>query len=119
MTETEVEINEMLNLTEVPIDSESESSSSSTHSTSIKTTKRSIFTRFLIIFAGFYEGLLLILKYPYVFHIFLLTCLFEIILTVLDYEFKILGSHQTEIQPDTNLGDSSSNNFANLMGHFG
>ncbi len=77
-------------------------------------------TKIMIVFAGFYEGLLLILKYPYVFHIFLITCLFEVVLTIMDYEFKILGSHQTEIRPDTgSVTDSSSDNFANLMGHFG
>lgn len=115
----------MLNLTEIPIHSDSSSSSSSSspsvleNNSSTKTPKRSIITKIMIVFAGFYEGLLLILKYPYVTHIFLLTCLFEIVLTVLDYEFKILGSHQTEIHPDTDAGDSSSDNFANLMGHFG
>lgn len=81
--------------------------------------ERSIVTKIMIVFAGFYEGLLLILKYPYVFHIFLITCLFEIVLTIMDYEFKILGAHQSEIRPDTGSEDSSSDNFANLMGHFG
>jgi hypothetical protein len=81
--------------------------------------ERSVLTKTMIVFAGFYEGLLLILKYPYVFHIFLITCLFEVVLTIMDYEFKILGSHQTEIRPDTGTADSSSDNFANLMGHFG
>jgi ATP/ADP translocase len=120
VTGTEEEINEMLNLTDSSSSLPSSSLPLSVPTPPIPPPERSLLTKTMIVFAGFYEGLLLILKYPYVFHIFLITCLFEVVLTIMDYEFKILGSHQTEIIPDTGTAtDSSSDNFANLMGHFG
>jgi len=76
--------------------------------------------RTLTVFSGFYEGLLLIVKYRYVFHILVVTCLYEIVITVLDYEFKVLGSHKTSSHSSSLLVDEGDGNrFANLLGHFG
>ncbi len=43
------------------------------------------------VFGGFYEGLSMIVKYPYVFYILGVASADEIILTLLDYQFKLLG----------------------------
>ena len=39
--------------------------------------------------SGFYEGFILILSYSYVLKLLALSCIYEIIITVLDYEFKL------------------------------
>lgn len=44
------------------------------------------------IFAGFYEGLSLILRHRYTMYLFAVSTLYEIVLTILDYQFKILGA---------------------------
>ena len=69
-------------------------------------------------FSGFYEGLFLIVKYPYVLHIMGVTCLYEIVLTVMDYQFKLLGSSKTSGDTfDEESADAAE--FVNLLGHFG
>jgi ATP/ADP translocase len=74
---------------------------------------------FAIKFGGFCEGLALIFQHKYVMRIFAVSCFYEIVITVLDYEFKMLGagsltpSHSAE----DNSGDSFK--FATLMGRFG
>jgi hypothetical protein len=45
------------------------------------------------VFKGFYEGLMLIFRYKYILKLAGVSCLFEIVLTVLDYQFKILGEN--------------------------
>lgn len=66
-------------------------------------------------FRGFYDGFLLILKYNYTLKIFAISCLYEIVVTVLDYQFKILGASKSTSTED--IVDESR--FANLLGHFG
>ena len=70
--------------------------------------------------SGFVEGLYLIIKYPYVLHILGVTCLYEIVLTVMDYRFKLLGSlHTSEGGKMFHEDSEDMNDFANLLGHFG
>jgi ATP/ADP translocase len=89
-----------------------------------------IFQNITQIFRGFVEGLSLIIKYPYVMKLLGVSCLYEIVVVILDYEFKLLGSHVSLMQVQKLIIDSSveslahnhdlaSNQFANLLGHFG
>lgn len=105
------------------------------------------------VFSGFYEGLLLIYQHPYVFKLLIVSCLYEIVVTILDYEFKLMasmhafdqvvthssssisgssisgdtGMDMLSTDPATNTAhqaiqlyhESASNEFANLLGHFG
>ena len=43
-------------------------------------------------FSGFYEGLVIICSYHYTLKLLALSCLYEIVVTVLDYEFKLRTS---------------------------
>lgn len=75
---------------------------------------------------GFYEGFSLILRYPYILKILGISCLYEIVVTVLDYQFKMLGAESVADSinkfaseaTDTDLTESSMK-FSNLLGHFG
>ena len=92
--------------------------------------------------ASFLEGLLLILKHPYVLKIMCVSCLFEIVVTILDYQFKLLSSHSitakqlqialltsssslssSKINQYTSNIDSytinTSDSLVKLLGHFG
>ena len=42
---------------------------------------------------GFLEGLMLMLKQPYLLGIFAVIGIYEIIVTIIDYNFKVLGMH--------------------------
>lgn len=83
----------------------------------------SFLDKFYSLFAGFVEGLLLILKYRYIQYLLGISCLYEIVVTVLDYQFKLLGADVISTDPTSNYkidgGLDDSNKFANLMGHFG
>ncbi|CAN0046639.1 unnamed protein product, partial [Phaeothamnion confervicola] len=61
------------------------------------------------------SGLQLVLKHHYVMLIFGISCLYEVVLTVLDYEFKLLGVMRFRAIG----GDAADEKFATLMGHFG
>jgi AAA family ATP:ADP antiporter len=85
---------------------------------------RGIFT----IFAGFYEGLSLIIQYQYVLKLFAVSCVYDIVVTILDYEFKITGAKHTIVDPQLipeeilsshHEGGHITDKFANLLGHFG
>lgn len=78
-----------------------------------------IMSRIYEFFGGFSEGLLLILKYPYTMKILAVSCLYEIVLTVLDYEFKILGAVKSTHMSSAFTSSLDENEFANLLGHFG
>ena len=70
---------------------------------------------------GFYEGLYLISQYRYVALILGVSCLYEVVITILDYEFKVLGAqsvtdHRHQFFDEN---DTDSSRFANLLGHFG
>ncbi len=69
------------------------------------------------IFGGFYEGLSLVLRHGYIVKLLGVSCLYEVVVTVLDYQFKILGAHSVSrhIESLASHGDQ----FANLLGHFG
>ena len=44
------------------------------------------------VFRGFYEGLMLILQHRYILKLAGISCLYEVVVTVLDYQFKIAGA---------------------------
>lgn len=87
------------------------------------------------IFAGFYEGLNLIVKHGYMTRVLGVSCLYEVVVTVLDYEFKLLGNSSAEnvvkkkymeniVHGDPEMllesfGAESGDYFAVLLGHFG
>lgn len=83
----------------------------------------------LKVFQGFVEGLSLIFKYPYVMKLLGVCCIYEIVVVILDYEFKLMGSHAAIAKATAAAAGSSSsdmdgtsdasNQFANLLGHFG
>lgn len=84
------------------------------------------FNIFINLFRGFYEGLMLILRHRYILKLAGISCLYEIVVTVLDYQFKILGANHvsnTSIATaaggmiDSTIGDGDR--FASLLGHFG
>lgn len=43
--------------------------------------------------SGFYEGIVIISKYSYTLHLLALSCIYEVVITILDYEFKLRGAH--------------------------
>jgi AAA family ATP:ADP antiporter len=49
------------------------------------------------------------------------SCLFEVVVTVLDYQFKLMGADHVTIQdiPFGKIGSADSDEFAKLLGHFG
>ena len=84
-------------------------------------------------FQGFVDGLRLVVRSKYMLLVFGVTCLYEVVVTILDYQFKILGvaanSIPIEAAPvawgvesngEQSLGEGvSEDQFANLLGHFG
>ena len=60
-------------------------------------------------------GLFLVLRYDYMLLVFGISCLYEVVLTVLDYEMKILG----RARYDSESPEKQAGAFAALMGHFG
>lgn len=76
---------------------------------------------FLGLFSGFYEGLSLILKHRYVLLLLGVSCLYEVVITVLDYQFKILGAEKSAHEVLGGVGGitGAGDRFANLLGHFG
>jgi AAA family ATP:ADP antiporter len=85
----------------------------------LKTVSMSVLT----VFSGFYEGVYLIFQYPYVLKLLAVSCIYDIVVTILDYEFKIMGAKHT-IHPELiteellNSGHITDE-YANLLGHFG
>ena len=73
------------------------------------------------VFSNFYEGLSLILKHKYVFKLAGVSCLYEIVLTVLDYEFKVLAAMSSSSAPSQSVSASEKvgDRFVNLLGRFG
>lgn len=70
-------------------------------------------------FGGFWEGLALISKHKYVMRILAVSCFYEIVVTVLDYEFKMLGAGSLEPSHESDKNATDSFKFAHLMGYFG
>lgn len=60
---------------------------------------------------GLVEGVYLLGRHPYVAGIFFITCLFEVVVTVLDFEMKVIAKAQPEYK------DTAA--FARFMGFFG
>ena len=88
--------------------------------------KPSFFRFFVNVFRGFYEGLMLIIQHKYILKLAGISCLYEIVVTVLDYQFKILGANHVSNEViaqaaggiiDSTIGDGDR--FASLLGHFG
>lgn len=78
------------------------------------------------VLAGFSEGFMLLLRNKYMLMVFGVSCLYEIVVTILDYQFKILAVHANSTKPDVILSDGRAvgagvyeDQFANLLGHFG
>jgi ATP/ADP translocase len=68
------------------------------------------------VLGGFGEGLLLLFRYPYMIKLLGVSCLYEVVMTILDYQFKVLGSHSKQAHShNVEAGDG----FAQLLGHFG
>ena len=74
---------------------------------------------------GFYEGLSLVLRHRYVFLLFVVSTLYEVVVTILDYQFKLMGveySTRHVIGTLDSYDDDSATaegHFADLLGHFG
>jgi len=79
---------------------------------------------------GFYEGLKIVLSHKYVFILFIVSTLHEVVLTILDYQFKLMGvihvskpGNYYDFDVEGNNigvnGNADESAFANLMGHFG
>lgn len=75
----------------------------------------------LSIFSGFFEGFSLIVRHKYVALLLGVSCLYEVVVTVLDYQFKILGADSVTLHIDSirDGGAGDGDRFANLLGHFG
>ena len=67
-------------------------------------------------FNGFFEGLTLILNYSYTQKILGVSCLYEIIVTVLDYQFKIIGAKNSYNLTSNKIDEIK---FTHLLGNFG
>jgi len=84
-------------------------------------TSPSLLTSFQRVFGGFFEGLMLIINYRYILTLLGISTAYEVVVTILDYEFKILGANNASMHPlsieDHGAGDGDR--FANLLGHFG
>jgi AAA family ATP:ADP antiporter len=63
--------------------------------------------------AGLFDGLDLVLKHAYVFNLLMISTLYEIVLTVLDFEMKIVGRARY------GADGRGAEEFARLMGQFG
>ena len=71
-------------------------------------------------FQGFSEGLFLIVKHRYMILVFGISCSYEIVVTILDYQFKILGADASSSNNNgTEKNVVEQDEFANLLGHFG
>ncbi|CAM9184042.1 unnamed protein product, partial [Ectocarpus fasciculatus] len=70
-------------------------------------------------FGGFCEGLSLIYHHKYVLRIFAVSCFYEVVVTVLDYEFKMIGAGSLAPSHSSEENSGESFKFANLMGKFG
>jgi AAA family ATP:ADP antiporter len=63
--------------------------------------------------AGLFDGLDLVLRHSYVFNLLMISTLYEIVLTVLDFEMKIVGRARY------GADGRGAEEFARLMGQFG
>ncbi|CAM9868150.1 unnamed protein product [Ascophyllum nodosum] len=61
------------------------------------------------------HGLKLVLRYEYVGLLFLISCIYEVVLTILDYQMKVLGVEGFR----ATAGEEADEQMASLMGHFG
>jgi AAA family ATP:ADP antiporter len=81
---------------------------------------------FSLSFNGLYEGLLLIFSHRYIILLFGMSTLYEIVLTILDYEFKLRAEEHSRIREAVNSAENlltdpsqAKNSFADLLGYFG
>ncbi|CAM9979378.1 unnamed protein product, partial [Laminaria digitata] len=61
------------------------------------------------------NGLKLVLRHQYVGLLFGISCLYEVVLTILDYQMKLLGVEGFR----ATAGEEADEHMASLMGHFG
>ncbi len=74
------------------------------------------------LFANMSEGFLLVVRNRYMLMVLGVSCLYEVVVTVLDYHFKILAAHASEQPGAVREGVQAGlfeDQFANLLGHFG
>lgn len=64
---------------------------------------------------GLAEGLSLVVRHKYTLLILGVSCVYEVVVTILDYQFKVLGA--ASVQNSAN--EENENEFALLLGHFG
>eukprot|EP00981_Chlorochromonas_danica_P015689 scaffold14361_cov193-Ochromonas_danica.AAC.24 len=84
----------------------------------VKAKESTLWKSFGRILSNFYEGLYLIAQHGYVSKLLGVACLYEIVMTILDYEFKVMGAQASSSSSSaSDMGDSDR--FANLLGHFG
>lgn len=69
------------------------------------------------IWSGFFEGLYLIARHSYLLKVLGVACLYEIVVTILDYEFKILASQHS--LHGHGMDHEAEDRFTNFLGHFG
>jgi AAA family ATP:ADP antiporter len=69
---------------------------------------------------GISEGLILVFRNSYTRYILGISCIYEVVVTILDYQFKVLGAASVA-QPEGGEMSSqrSEDEFALLLGHFG
>lgn len=68
---------------------ETEIDSSPTHLNTLHKYTKNLY-RFV---SGFYEGIVIISTYSYTLHLLALSCIYEVVITILDYEFKLRGAN--------------------------
>ena len=65
---------------------------------------------------GSFEGLSMVLRHNYTIFIFGVSCGYEVVVTILDYQFKVLGAASVA---ESASSSERENEFALLLGHFG
>ena len=67
----------------------------------------------------FWSGLRLIFNHSYVLLILGVSCLYEVAMTLLDYQMKLLGVAKFSKEISTTMPTNDSMSFAKFMGHYG
>ncbi len=73
---------------------------------------------------SFWEGIFLIWRDRYLMIIFGVSCAYEVVVTIMDYQFKILAAQESSSNESSSWTPGSGasvaeDQFANLLGHFG
>jgi ATP:ADP antiporter, AAA family len=79
-------------------------------------------------FQSFADGMFLVIRSRYMLLLLGISCSYEIVVTVMDYQFKLLAAAASTVKGTQNIstadpshvyGDVYEDQFANLLGHFG